>query len=256
MKNFYVYLVICNFLLCIFQPVKSQLVIGKDTTIEKGVILKVSSPDKGVILPMMKVGSKNNYAPFKVVPPTGTLVFNTKTVGSFPNEIYKGLYWWDNDASSWTPFALNVKNYTIKYTNQESKVTNFWVDNYIGVPIFGKFEFSDLPSEFTKISDSEMKFNSAGIYSVTINLDLYDTVTGGSGGIKVQILKNGSSAGITTRYITSQTSESYFSTNFTEYLDITDGDIIKIQAMKATDKSRTIQFNLPGTSSITISRIR
>ncbi len=251
------YICLIIFLIFLFSNSSSygQVGIGDTDPVEKGIALKIVSDNKGVLLPRIALTSKTSFSPLSVAPPTGALVFNTNYFGSFPDEVNPGLYWWDNENYSWMPFALDTEHYTAKFSNADI-TTNLFVDSYVGVPVFGKLNFTDMPGEYEIVSSSKVKFNRTGLYSVTVNLDKYVSVNNPIG-LKIQLLKDGTVLGVTTRFAISQENEHYYSESFTEYINIdTEGEVLEIQAMKGTTGSGVIRLNEAGTSSVMISRIR
>lgn len=233
----------------------AQVNIGSTTAPESGLALKLTSDDKGVIFPQYALTSKKDYRPLPIEPPTGTLVFNTNTFGSFPNEVYPGLYWWDNERNEWLPFAQNTEHYTAKFSNFD-ETTNLFTDYYVNVPIFGKLDFTDMPGEYEIVSSSQVKFNRAGLYSVTVNMDLY-TSKYNPIGIEIVLLKDGTPLKATKRSSISQENEHYFTEIFTEYVSIdVEGEILSLQAKRITTGSGDIRMNSVGSSTVTISRIR
>lgn len=257
MKNLYIYLSACSFLLFTFQPVKSQVAIGNEPNIEKGVVFKVRSADKGILFPRVALQAKNMYQPLTEEPPTGTLVFNTTTTST--EDLHKGLYWWNHETYSWVSFAFVTKNYAIKYANTDN-TTNLatGVNGGDPIPIFGKVQFPDDTSGFTKISDTQLKFNHSGFYAITVNLDLYTVTTSRGECIMVQMYTNGARTPQTTSQLVYSTfSKHNFFTSFSEYLNIKEGDVIELRSTKLTSYGSNIKLNpdRANSSSITISRI-
>ena len=75
--------------LTLSNVVFSQVAIGT-TTIENGVQFKVESTNSGVLIPRIALTARNVVAPISATPPTGTLVFNTSTSGTFPYNVVPG----------------------------------------------------------------------------------------------------------------------------------------------------------------------
>lgn len=241
---------------------EGQVVIGSQDDPKDGVVLELYSSDKGLLIPRVELTSRSLTNPLSANIPEGTVIFNTKKLGAFPNEIFPGFYWWDKASNQWNPLAQSVENYSAKYFNTTygRGSTNFYSDNYIGVPVFASNEFQDRSGIYEIVSGSSIAINYTGLYSITINLDL-ETAQTNPIAIEVRLLKNGVPFG-TRRYAQSQRTEDYFSENFTEYFEVeNEGDIISIEAKAtpyrlATGSTYWISFSKAGTSTATLYRIR
>src|SRR5690606_4993106 len=80
--------------------------VGVGTTTPNGA-LDVSSTTNGFVPPRVALGATNVQAPVVNpqggVIPAGTIVWNTATAGTSPNNVAPGLYYWDG--SRWVAFA-------------------------------------------------------------------------------------------------------------------------------------------------------
>ena len=234
--------------------------IGINTTnVKDGLVLEVNSSNKGVMFPTVALTARNNQAPLVGVVPTGTLIFNTVEFGSFPYEINKGFYWWDNEHSIWMPMATSLENVTCQYKNQESTI-NFHLGplgTYRDMDLFANLVFSENFDIYQKVDANSLKINKDGLYAFTINLEMFKPTDTDPEGLSTRITVNGVSRG-TVQYWRSQENEGELSHHFTEYLQLNEGDVIKIQTARSTTSSSTRVIHQAGanTSDITIQRIR
>lgn len=230
------------------------------TTIQDGLILEVHSQNKGIMIPTININSRTNQAPLIGNVPTGTLVFNKRNFGSFPNEVHKNFYWWDNENKVWMPFASSLENVTCQFKNQESSI-NFHagpIGTYQDMDLFANLFFSENFDVYQKLSPTTLKINKSGVYTFTINLDMLKTDSNNDPvGLSTRILVNNSPKG-TIQYWRSQENENELSHHFTEYFEINEGDEIRIQTARSTtsNSSRQIKLTGPNKSNITIQRIR
>lgn len=230
------------------------------TTIQDGLILEVHSQNKGIMIPTININSRTNQGPLTGIVPTGTLVFNTRSFGSFPNEVHKNFYWWDNENKVWMPFASSLENVTSQFTNQESSI-NFHAGplaTYRDMDLFANLIFSENFDVYQKLNSTALKINKSGLYSFNINLDMRKIGSNNDPiGLSTRILVNNVPKG-TIQYWRGQENEYELSHHFTEYLEINEGDVIKIQTARSTTSSSTREINFTGAnkSNITIQRIR
>ncbi len=254
MKKIITILTIINTSILIFGQV------GINTNnIKPGLALEIASNNKGIMLPKVDLQAKNLQAPLLGTVPTGTLVFNTRNFGSFPNEVNKGYHWWDNENKIWMPMANSLMNVTSQFKNQDIAVDfhSGNVGTYHDMDLFANLVFNENYSIYQKINATSLKINMSGLYAITINLDMFKSSDNDPEGLSTRITVNDVQKG-TVQYWRSQENEGEFSHHFTEYLQLTEGDVIKIQSARSTTSSstRTLKFRAANTSDITIQRIR
>lgn len=230
------------------------------TTIQDGLILEVHSQNKGIMIPTININSRTNQSPLTGTVPTGTLVFNTRNFGSFPNEVHKNFYWWDNENKIWMPFAISLEQVTSQFKNQESTIDFHAgpIGTYRDMDLFANLAFSENFDVYQKLSPTTLKIDKSGLYAFTINLDMRKTDSNNDPvGLSTRILVNNIQKG-TIQYWRSQENENELSHHFTEYLEINEGDVIRIQSARSTtsNSTRQIKFTSANSSNITIKRIR
>lgn len=82
--------------------------VGINTTTPNAA-LDVSSSQYGMLIPRVSLTSKSTASP--IINPqggsiqSGTLVYNTSTSGTFPNEVRPGFYFWDSSITAWQPIS-------------------------------------------------------------------------------------------------------------------------------------------------------
>lgn len=77
------------------------------TTPDASALLDVDAADKGLLIPRVALTATNNASPV-ISPATSLLVYNTATVGSAPNNVVPGFYYWDG--TRWVQFVLATTN--------------------------------------------------------------------------------------------------------------------------------------------------
>ncbi|WP_449398035.1 hypothetical protein [Chryseobacterium wanjuense] len=95
-KNIYFILLLFG----IFQKILAQVGIAT-ATVSDGVMLELGTNNKGILLPRIALTSKKSSAPLPANVPSGTMVYNTATVGTFPNLVAPGIYWWSSEDTQW-----------------------------------------------------------------------------------------------------------------------------------------------------------
>ncbi len=123
MKN---YILITSFFLI---TVCSNSQVGLGTTTPNAA-LDINSSSNGILIPRVALTAKNLSAP--VVNPQGgllinsTLVYNTVVSGVFPNNVFPGFYFWNNNISSWIylGFDSNIENTIWKTSGNTITDTN------------------------------------------------------------------------------------------------------------------------------------
>lgn len=246
----------------------SQVAIGT-STIEKGIALQLEANDKGVLFPRVVLTSKNATSPLLTSIPTGTMVFNTKTTGTFPNLITPGLHWWSAEEKQWTNVNTNLVNPTLKYTNRESTI-NYNVEYWRNAELFGQKVFNESNSVYIVNSSAQtLTIGMAGLYAISPLLS-FDRIKGSHSSrisLTARVYVNEKPVG-TEQVINPGFTHSInkdrglFSHSFTEYLELDKNDVISIKLMKtygsysgSAGKSE-VQFKQSGDSSISILRIR
>lgn len=266
MKKNIFYIVI----LSIFCMTKVYSQIGINTAIvQEGVALQIEASDKGVLFPRIALSSRTSTSPLPSSIPTGTMVFNTVTAGSFPNTIIPGLHWWSAEEQQWINVNTNLENAVVKYTNSES-TTNYNTTSWQNVKLFGNMIFNESTSIYNvNTTNQTVTIGRLGLYSISSLLS-FDRSSGGSAGrvsLSARIFVNGNAVGtevvMNPDYTSSVLSgRGLFSYSFTQYLELNEGDIVSVQ-IKKTDGiyssgygTSAVHFKQSGDSSIAILRIR
>ncbi|WP_312297927.1 hypothetical protein [Chryseobacterium sp.] len=263
-KNIYV------ILLTFINSISTYSQVGINTSmIQDGVTLQIESSNKGVLFPRIALTSRTSTSPLASSIPTGTIVFNTVTSGSFPNIISPGLQWWSAEDRQWTNFNTNLENVVLKYTNTESS-TNYNTLTWQNIKLFGNKIINESSSVYNvNTTNQEVTINNYGLYSISALLS-FDRLAGGNDGrvsLTAGVFVNGKLAG-TEQVINPDFTSSIaadrglFSYSFTEYIVLNDGDIACVK-IKKTDGiysgsygSADIRFKQSGDSSVAILRIR
>lgn len=101
------------FFLLVSSGLYAQTGIGT-TTPDASAKLDVTSTNKGFLPPRIALTALNSASPV-TNPATGLLIFNTETIGSIPNQVTPGYYYWDGVNSKWVQLedkADNLGNHT------------------------------------------------------------------------------------------------------------------------------------------------
>lgn len=99
------------FIILQFSFVYSQVGIG---TLTPNAALDITSATNGLLIPRIALTAKNVAAP--VVNPQGglltnsTLIYNTASAGSSPNNVVPGFYSWDTTTNSWKSISSTPSN--------------------------------------------------------------------------------------------------------------------------------------------------
>ncbi len=257
-------------ILFVFVSFSSHAQVGINTSaVLDGVSLQVESSTKGVLFPRVAITSSASYLPLTSSIPTGTIVFNTATTGSFPSAVTPGLYWWSAVEQQWTSMSINMSTALMKYTNSEFS-TNYNTTGWQNVKIFGNKIINESSATYAVNTTNEsVTIKRAGLYAISSLLS-FDRKDGGNFGrlsLSAQIVINGIPAG--TQQVVSPgftasvgSNRGLFSHFFTEYLDLSSGDVLTLQ-VKRTDGTYSngygtadVTFLQSGDSSIAIQRIR
>lgn len=181
MKNYYSFLFLCSFIHCFSQ-------VGISTT-SPNAALDIYSNNQGLLTPRVALTASNIALP--VINPAGgalaisTLVYNTATSGTSPNNVIPGYYYWDG--SKWLlltsqPSAIN-QDWTIIGNSGTNSTTNFigTTDNIDFVfrrnnLISGKLTPSNTSFGVEALSNS----SSTALRTVAIGVNTLKNVTSGS----------------------------------------------------------------------------
>jgi hypothetical protein len=250
-------------------PAFGQVIIGEKNDIDDGVILQIDSDTKGALFPVVSLTNRNMPTPLTGTVPTGTFIFNTNTFGSFPYEVTPGFFWWDNDNRQWNPIASSRENFTAKYANTNSgrptdaSAYDYYDRSAKNMKIFGNIIFNENYEALERINDSSVKFNYFGLYAISVVLSLNKYSDAPAIALKVNLALDNKQVGAS-HYIRSSSAVStqtgrYFANSFTEFVEVNEGQVLTIKAVRATLQNPTtyrVNFDLAGSSSITITRIR
>lgn len=257
-------------ILSIFCMIRVYSQVGINTeVIQDGVTLQIEATDKGALFPRMALTSRISTLPLPSTIPTGTMVFNTTTAGSFPTTIVPGLHWWSAEEQQWINVNTNLENVVVKYTNSES-ATNYNTTSWQNVKLFGNKIFNESTSVYNvNTTNQTVTIGRFGLYSISSLLS-FDRLSGGNAGrvsLSARIFVNGVAVGtevvMNPDYTSSVLSDrGLFSYSFTQYLELNEGDVVSVQ-IKKTDGTYSsgygtaaVHFKQSGDSSIAILRIR
>lgn len=266
MKNITIYSVF----VLLFFVIKSSAQVGINTnSISDGVTFQLESSSKGVLFPRIALTSRTATSPLNTAIPTGTMVFNTATAGTFPNLITPGLYWWSAEEQQWTNIGTNLDNATVKYTNSEN-TTNYNTTTLQNLKLFGNLIINESSATYTvNTTNQTVTIGRAGLYSISSLLS-FDRESGGNASrlsLTARVYVNGNPAGTEQVFSPGYTASTgsnrgLFSHSFTEYLELNKGDVVSIK-IKKTDGTysnnygtSSTPFLQSGDSSIAILRIR
>ncbi|REC59219.1 hypothetical protein DRF65_27205 [Chryseobacterium pennae] len=268
MKNKFLYTIVLNVIANI-NTIRGQVGINT-AVVEDGVILQLEAPDKGVLFPRVALISRTSTKPLASTLPTGTMIFNTATAGSFPNTVTPGLLSWNAEDQQWTNMNSSITTVLVKYTNSEV-ATNYNTADWQNIKLFGNKIINESQSVYQiNTTNQSVKINSSGLYSISSLLSFDRLGPGNAEGrlsLCARVFVNGIARGteqvVSPGFTTSITSKrGLFSHSFTEYLLLNDGDVLSvmIKRTKGVYSSRfgtsKVQFLASGDSSISIARIR
>jgi len=257
-------------ILFLFASFSATAQVGINTSnVLNGVSLQIESSTKGALFPRVALTSRTSTLPLAPSIPTGTIVFNTSTTGSFPNAITPGLHWWSAVDQQWTDMSTNLNTALMKYTNSESS-TNYNTTGWQNVKIFGNKIINESSAIYNvNTTNQSVTINRTGLYSISslLSFDRKDDGNAGRLSLSAQIFINGTAVGtqqvISPGYtISIASNRGLFSHSFTEYLDLSSGDVVTLQ-VKRTDGTYSsgygtaeVRFLQSGDSNISIQRIR
>lgn len=246
----------------------SQVGIGTNT-ISEGVMLELGTDNKGLLFPRIALTSKKATSPLPTTIPTGTIVFNTATAGSFPNLITPGLFWWSSEDQQWTDLSTNLETAAMKYTNSETS-TNYNTTAWQNVKLFGNMIFNESSSIYNiNTTTQTLTIKRQGLYSISSLLS-FDRLSDGNSSrvsLTARIYVNGNPEGTEQVFSPEETASvsndrGLFSHAFTEYLHLNANDVLTIR-IKKTDGTylagygdSSVVFHQSGDSSIAVLRIR
>jgi len=266
MKNFNPLIILIT--LFITNVTQAQVAIGT-TYIEDGIIFKTETEDKGLLLPRVQLVSRNSTSPLPTNIPSGTVVFNTQTTGTFPNIITTGIHWWSAEENQWTNISVNLKNVLVKYTNSENSINyNQLIPQ--NVSLFGNKIINESSSIYEVNSgNQEIKVNVPGLFSISSLLSFDRSTADGPGRVVltarvyVNNLPVGTEQIINSGYTTSINGDrGLFSHSFTEYITLKEGDVVSVKIARAAGiyannyGNSVVKFLRSGDSSISLLRIR
>lgn len=244
-------LTLLTILLFLFKFSYSQVGIGT-TTIESGVALKVESNNEGILIPRMALTARNILLPFTVAPPTSTLIYNTATSGTWPNNVVPGFYYWDG--VEWRSIYDTKLNKTVKYTNN-SVSTNFNTSGGVDIDIFNSQQWNEEPTLYNKINNTQLQIQESGLYTITCNLSLNSDDLERYLVLRLRLGLTDVGDRIYGLAPEDSGNGGDFSIHFTQTIYITAGQILKLRSYR-DGSSANIRFDSLGTSSITVQRIR
>ncbi|GAA5102304.1 hypothetical protein GCM10023210_43180 [Chryseobacterium ginsengisoli] len=239
------------------------------STISDGVMLQLGTNNKGLLLPRIALTSRTSTSPLPTTIPTGTMVFNTTTTGSFPNLINPGIYWWSAEDTQWTSLSTNLETAAVKYTSSET-ATNYNTTTWQNIKLFGNMVYNESSSIYSiNTAAQTLTIKRQGLYSISsiLSFDRFDGGNGSMLSLTAAVFVNGVSAGTEQVFSPEETASvnndrGLFSHSFTEYLHLNANDVISIR-IKKTDGTYSsgygdsaIRFHQNGDSSIALLRIR
>ncbi|MGG5210026.1 hypothetical protein ACQWU4_13935 [Chryseobacterium sp. MIQD13] len=263
-KNLYIVI------LTIFTAVRITSQVGINTgNIAEGVMLQIESSNKGVLFPRVALTSRTSTSPLASTIPTGTMVFNTATVGNFPDIITQGLHWWSAEEQQWTSLNVNLKHTLMKYINTETS-TNYNINSWQNVKLFGNKIINESAAVYdVSTAGQSVTIHDPGLYSISalLSFNRDDGDDEGRVSLSARIYVNGNPAGTEQVFSPGFTASvndnrGLFSHSFTEYLELADGDVVTIKIRKTPGTycsdcaTAQVRFYQGGDSSIAILRIR
>ncbi|SDR09455.1 hypothetical protein SAMN05421664_3514 [Chryseobacterium soldanellicola] len=244
--------------------------IGIGTAVNSdGVMLQLESSNKGLLFPRVALVSRTATTPLLPTIPTGTIVFNTSTTGSFPNLISPGIYWWSAEDQQWTNMSTNLETAAMKYTNSEI-TTNYNTTTLQNVKLFGNLVYNESSSIYSvNTTNQTLTIKKQGLYSISSILS-FDRLSGGDNSmvsLSARLFINGNPVGTEQVFSPEETASvnsdrGLFSYAFTEYLPLNTNDIISIKIKKTAGTYSSgygdaeVKFHQSGDSSIALLRIR
>ncbi|PTX61625.1 hypothetical protein C8N46_104268 [Kordia periserrulae] len=234
-----------------FSVTYSQIGINT-TTVEDGVALKIESSDEGILIPRVSLTAKNNLSPFTTAPPTSTLIYNTQTSGTFPNNVVPGFYYWDG--SVWRPINDTKISKTTKFSNNSTS-TNFNTSGGVDIDIFNSLQWNEDTALYNKINNTQLEILETGLYRVTCNLSLVTSDI--ERYIYTSLRLDTTDVGDRIHGVGPEDSggNDKFSIHFSQIIQINAGQILKLRSYR-DGSSATITFDSLGTSSILVERVR
>jgi hypothetical protein len=159
----------------IFFTLNAQTGINT-TTPNSASILDVESTNKGVLYPRIQLQSRSSHLPLAAIPPNGTMVFNIAAANTGANKLFQGFYFWD--VNQWKRPVEYSSKPVIQFTQPVVSTANFNTSAGEFLDIFNtqKFSYDGASTAFTKVSNTELRVEEAGLYQVTINLALKEAV--------------------------------------------------------------------------------
>lgn len=255
---------------CIFTvQMFSQVGIGTTDPISSSV-LDITSTNKGVLIPRVKLAGASDKSPLDGNIPDGTLVFNTVRAGTGNNIVIPGVYAWVNN--KWIiPSTIGVtRSKAIKFTNSLSNTTNFnpsTVATPVTIDIYNNEKFNDDPSIFERIDDYKLKIKKAGLYIVSVNLALKQNPAKDESRLSNYIYFNLDGILVSAKIITlvpqynpsSVNIDGRFAFNSNSYIKVEAGQILTLHSQRYKDGTRydgVLNFDNTSPSSVTVIKIQ
>ncbi|MBC7523898.1 MAG: hypothetical protein H7239_05620 [Flavobacterium sp.] len=161
-------------LMCILSNFFAFAQIGIGTTTPNGA-LDINSSTNGVVVPNVALTSRIVAAPIVNpngggAPLSGTLIWNTATTGTAPNNVTPGFYYWDG--STWVAIAGDGGKYWT--LNGNSGTTG---SNYIGTSDASSLKLSTNATERVRVlsGTGQVVINNTGAPFTNDRLSVYNT---------------------------------------------------------------------------------
>ncbi|WOI22474.1 hypothetical protein [Nonlabens ulvanivorans] len=237
-----IFFLIFLFLFCITNTF-AQVGINTDTP-DTSSLLEIESSDKGILIPRMSTSDRDLIA----LPEVSLLIFNLTTNTYQYNAGTKISPEWNN--ISYNP--------SVKYTNTDT-TTNINTAVATDAPIFGTLNWNDDTILYT-VSGNILTINSDGRYRITVNI-YYEApdVAGNNSERRLSVLAQLEVGGVqtgtiaATGYLRHDDNHEQASLNFTETLDIANGQTVSLKFFRGGNTADV--FLTAGTSNILIEKI-
>ncbi len=222
----------------------AQVGIGT-TTPDSSTILDVESTSKGILIPRLSSDQINAITN----PAHGLMVYNTDL-----NEFQFNCN--TDVAPEWSKISYGS---SVKYSNLDIS-SNLNSNTYTNIPIFGSLDWNDDTTLYSQ-SGNTLTINTTGRYKITVNI-AYTVPNAGSNAhqrvsVAARIAINGTPTGsiANTGYVRRTNNHNEASLHITEIFNITAGQTISIQAIRAGN-SAPANFRSVASSNVYIERIK
>lgn len=226
---------------------------------DPSAMLDIDVNDQGIIIPQISLINSTDIVTVND-PEISLLVFNTTNV----NDITIGYRYWNG--VRWVPFIVDEVQ-TVRYSNTNHSSgstgnrTNLNQSEGIKAPIFGLLEWNDNSSLFSiNTNTHELTVNEAGSYRIEFSL-LYTADTANQA-LNAQLLINDiptgpiAASGFINGPNFGQTDNQNANVSLTTVLNLSTNDIISINVAGDTNNTGAIYLTNPGSSTITITRLK